>query len=154
MLLRADRPVRFTGRGGEGDGTLNIASEITYGGNRTLGTVSKTASGVTFTADTYDTLDKKQDAYKAEVERTANKREVFETARRMDEEMRDSIAEVFGFDICSALFGGMNVYALADGLPVWANLMLAIMDEVDTTFAREQKATNPRIGKYTKKYHK
>ena len=34
------------------------------------------------------------------------------------------------------------------------NLMLAIMDEVDTTFAREQKATNPRIQKYTKKYHK
>lgn len=102
----------------------------------------------------FDTLDKKQDAYKAEVERTANKREVFETARRMDEEMRDIIAEVFGFDICSALFGGMNVYALADGLPVWANLMLAIMDEVDTTFSREQKATNPRIGKYSKKYHK
>ena len=102
----------------------------------------------------FDMLDKKQDAYKSEVERTANKREVFETARRMDEEMRDIIAEVFGFDICSALFGGMNVYALADGLPVWANLMLAIMDEVDTTFAREQKATNPRIGKYSKKYHK
>lgn len=102
----------------------------------------------------FDTLDKKQEAYKAEVEKTANKREVFETARKMDKEMRDIIGEVFGFDICSALFGGMNVYALADGLPVWANLMLAIMDEVDTAFSREQKATNPRISKYTKKYHK
>lgn len=102
----------------------------------------------------FDTLDKKQEAYKAEVEKTANKREVFETARKMDEEMRDIIADVFGFDICSALFGCMNVYALADGLPVWANLMLAIMDEVDTAFSREQKATNPRISKYTKKYHK
>ena len=101
-----------------------------------------------------ETLDKKQDAYKAEVEKTANKREVFETARKMDEEMRDIINDVFGFDICTALFGEMNVYALADGLPVWANLMLSIMDEVDTTFARESKATNPRISKYTKKYHK
>ena len=30
----------------------------------------------------------------------------------------------------------------------------AIMDEIDTTFAREQKAQNPRISKYTKKYHR
>lgn len=102
----------------------------------------------------FDTLDKKQEAYKAEVEKTANKREVFETARKMDEEMRDIINEVFGFDVCMPLFGTMNVYALADGLPVWSNLMLGIMDEVDTTFARESKLTNPRIQKYTKKYHK
>lgn len=102
----------------------------------------------------FDTLDKKQEAYKAEVEKTANKREVFETARKMDEEMRDIINEVFGFDVCTPLFSTMNVYALADGLPVWSNLMLGIMDEVDTTFARESKLTNPRIQKYTKKYHK
>lgn len=102
----------------------------------------------------FDVLDKKQESYKEEVEKTANKREVFETARKMDEEMREIINDVFCFNICGELFGEMNVYALADGMPVWANLMLAIMDEVDTTFAREQKATNTRISKYTKKYHK
>ena len=32
--------------------------------------------------------------------------------------------------------------------------ILAVMEEIDTTFAREQKATNPRIAKYTAKYHK
>ena len=72
----------------------------------------------------------------------------------MDEEMRDIIQEVFCFDVCGAVFGDMNVYALADGLPVWCNLMLSVMDEIDTTFAREQKAQNPRISKYTKKYHR
>lgn len=102
----------------------------------------------------FDTLDKKQENYKAEVEKTANKRDIFDTARKMDDEMREIINEVFHVDICIALFGEMNLYALADGLPVWANLMLAVMDEVDTTFSREQKATNPRISKYTKKYHK
>ena len=91
----------------------------------------------------FDTLDKKQETYKAEVEKTANKRDIFDTARKMDDEMREIINEVFHVDICSALFGEMNLYALADGLPVWANLMLAVMDEVDTTFSREQKATNP-----------
>ena len=35
-----------------------------------------------------------------------------------------------------------------------AGTLLSVMDEIDTTFAREQKAQNPRISKYTKKYHR
>lgn len=101
----------------------------------------------------FETLDQRQDAYKAEVEKTADKREIFAIARKRDAEMREIIDGVFGTSVCADLFGNMNVYALADGLPVWANLMFAVMDEVDTTFAREQKRTNPRISKYTAKYH-
>lgn len=41
--------IAVTSIGGDGGGTLNIASEITYGGNRTLGTVSKSGGIVTFT---------------------------------------------------------------------------------------------------------
>ena len=102
----------------------------------------------------FDTLDKRQESYKDEVSKSADKRELFVIARKMDGEMREIINDVFDVDVCSALFGDMNVYALSDGLPVWANLMLTIMDEIDTTFAREQKATNPRISKYTKKYQR
>lgn len=104
--------------------------------------------------DTFETLDKRQEAYKAEVERISDQREIFEVARKRDAEMREMIDGVFCMPVCSALFGGMNVYAMADGLPVWCNLMLTVMDEIDTSFAREQKATNPRIQKYTAKYHK
>lgn len=104
--------------------------------------------------EVFETLDKRQDAYKAEIERTANKREIFDTARKMDAEMRDIIDGIFDRPVCEELFGHMNVYAMADGLPVWCNFMLAVMDEVDTTYAREQKATNPRIQKYTAKYHR
>lgn len=102
----------------------------------------------------FDELDKKQEIYKAEVEAAKGNREIFDVARRRDEEMRAMIDELFGQPVCEALFGGMNVYAMADGLPVWANLMLCVMDEVDTSFAREQKQTNGRIAKYTAKYHK
>lgn len=105
-----------------------------------------------FTA--FEALDKKQDAYKAEVKKAANKREIFDLADKIDAEMREIINEVFGFDVCAAVFEEMNVCALANGFPVWCNFMLAVMDEADTTFAREQKATNPRIQKYTAKYHK
>ena len=78
----------------------------------------------------------------------------FEIARRRDAEMRAMIDEAMGVPVCDALFGGMNVYAVADGLPVWCNLMLAIFDLIDTTFAAEQKKTNPRIAKYTAKYQR
>ena len=42
--------IAVTGIGVDGGGTLSITSEITYGGNRTLGTITKDTSGVTFTA--------------------------------------------------------------------------------------------------------
>lgn len=101
----------------------------------------------------FSDLDKKQESYRAEVERATN-REVFEIARKRDAEMREMIDGVLGSGVCNALFADMNLYALADGLPVWANFLLAIMDEIDTVFAREQKQTNVRIRKYSQKYHK
>ena len=102
----------------------------------------------------FDTLDKRQDAYKAEVEKMGDKREIFDIARKRDTEMREIIDGVFEAPVCKALFGGMNVYAMADGLPAWANLMLAVMDEIDTTFAKQKKLTDPRISKYLARYHK
>lgn len=103
--------------------------------------------------NTFDTLDQKQEAYKAEIEKMGDKRKIFEVARARDAEMREMIDGVFSVPISERLFGGMNVYALADGLPVWCNLLLAVMDHMDSAFAREQKRTNPRIAKYTAKYH-
>ena len=102
----------------------------------------------------FDTLDKKQDRYKEEIDKIADKKEIFQIARERDAEMRGIIDSLFDAPVCDALFGKMNVYAVADGLPVWCNLMLAVMDEIDTTFSREQKRTNPRVAKYTAKYHK
>jgi hypothetical protein len=101
--------------------------------------------------NTFDALDKKQEEYRAEVEK-ADRREVFEIARKRDAEMRDMIDSALDAPVCDAVFGRMNVYALADGLPAWANLLLAIMDEIDTSFSREQKQTNIRIRKYSEKY--
>lgn len=103
---------------------------------------------------TFDELDQKQENYHAQVEKMSDKKQIFEFARERDEEMRQMIDTVFGAPVSSTVFGNMSVYALASGLPVWANLMLAVMDEIDTTFSREQRMTNPRISKYTKKYHK
>ena len=102
----------------------------------------------------FESLDKMQDSYKAEVEKISDKREIFDISRKRDSEMRDLIDGIFGVPVCGAVFGTQNVYARADGLPLWCNLMLAVMDEIDSSFSREQKLMNPRIAKYTAKYHK
>lgn len=104
--------------------------------------------------DAFTALDKKQEAYNEEVRRCGDKKEIFEIARRRDAEMREIIDGIFGEPVCDAIFGRMSLYALADGLHVWTNLLLALMDEADSTYASEQKATNPRLKKYTEKYHR
>lgn len=103
--------------------------------------------------ETFYALDEKQAAYDAEVKK-AEGREIFEIARRRDAEMREMVDGVLGAGVCEALFGDMNVYAMADGLPVWANLLLAILDEMDTGMTAEQKKTDNRLAKYTAKYNK
>ena len=98
-------------------------------------------------------LDKKQEEYKAEVQ-SAAKEKIFDIARARDAEMREMLDSIFDVPVCDALFGSMNVYALADGLPVWCNLLLAIMDIVDENMTEQEKKTNPRVQKYMAKYKK
>ena len=102
----------------------------------------------------FDTLDKKQDKYADEVQKCGDRVEIFNIADRRDKEMREIIDGLFEEPVCDSIFGSMNLYAMADGLHVWTNFLLALMDETDSAFAREQKATNPRIQKYTAKYHR
>ena len=99
-------------------------------------------------------LDAQQETHQQELSQMKDNREIFALARRRDAEMRELIGSVFGQDVCTPLFGSMNVYALAGGLPLWANLLLAVMETIDSAFSREQQAANPRIEKYLKKYRK
>lgn len=104
--------------------------------------------------DMFERLDKKQTDYEDRRSKTAGNRALFNLARERDAEMRNEIDGLFGLPVCDAVFGEMNVFAMASGLPVWSNLMLTVMDKIDTAFAHEQKATNPRLTKYLTKYKK
>lgn len=102
----------------------------------------------------FETLDNRQADYQARVDKAASTKAIYEVARSLDGEMREIIDGALGEGVSAAVFGDMNVYAMAGGLPVWANLLLAIMDEMDDSFAREQKLTSPRLQKYTAKYNR
>jgi len=104
--------------------------------------------------DTFDRMDARQEEYSAAINKETETKGVFEVLHRMEADMRGEINGVFSAEVCGGIFGNMSVFALADGLPLWANLMLALIDEMDVAFAREKKATNPRIKKYTAKYEK
>lgn len=80
--------------------------------------------------------------------------EVFSALKERDKWMRTEIDNLFGEPICDKIFGNMSVCALADGLPVWANFMLSVIDEIDKGITNEQKKTNPRVQKYMQKYNK
>lgn len=100
----------------------------------------------------FNDLDAMHSEYNAKIHATKEDTEVFDICRRLDEELRSKIDGLLGEGVCTALFGSIYIFAASDGLPLWANLMLAIIDEMDDAFAREKKATNPRLQYYTKKY--
>ena len=80
--------------------------------------------------------------------------DVFSALKERDKWMRTELDSLFGEPICEKIFGNMSVCALADGLPVWANFMLSVVDEIDKAITDEQKKTNPRVQKYLQKYNK
>ena len=103
---------------------------------------------------TFEALDGMQESFSTKLTEDMNGEQLFNVTREMDKEMRAVLDEMFGADFCKEVFKTLHVYAIADGLPVWCNLMLAIVDELDASFVAEKKKTNPRIQKYISKYTK
>lgn len=126
--------------------SLNGAAEVTF--NPTdISFISRVFSA-------FDLLEEKQQEYDSAREKISSNRELFDLSRKMDTEMREVIDNAFGKPVCEDLFGAMNVYAAANGLPVWCNLIFSVIDLFDDAVTRETARTNPRLEKYLKKYHR
>ena len=105
-------------------------------------------------SDSFSYLDLIQEEVKLSKEEITDEKDIFNLAKNLDKKMREIINALFGQDVCTPLFGEMNLFASAGGLPVWANLMLAIADEVQASMDGELKKREARIRKYTDKYKK
>lgn len=101
-------------------------------------------------------LDSKQNDYVKRAENIGEDTEkMFQFAKERDKEMRVLIDDAFNVPVCEALFKDRNVFARAgNGIPVWANLLLAIIDECNVAEAELRKKSSATIDKYTKKYHR
>ena len=104
--------------------------------------------------NTFERLEQKQDTYRAEIERAKGTKAIFEVAHARSDEMRGMIDELFQQPVCEPLFGSMNLYSMADGLPVWVNLMMAVVDICDANLTEQEKQGSPRLQKFLTKYKK
>ncbi len=103
-----------------------------------------------FTA--FENLDKQQTQYKQTGNDAEDAKAFFAYAQQADEQMQDVIDGIFGVHIDRAAFDGASLFAVGDGLPLWANFIFAVMDVMDVSVQDAQKAQNPRIQKLMAKY--
>ena len=104
---------------------------------------------------TFADLEAKQDEWQRQVEDIGEDGErMFAYAKERDADMRHAIDALLGDGVADAVFPDINCYALADGLPVWVNLMFALAEEVERAYTAEQKKTDPRVKGYSDKYGK
>lgn len=80
----------------------------------------------------------------------------YKLLRDADEQMRGVLDAAFGDGFCKAVCPKDKMYLLdiANGFPLWANLMLAILDKMDDSLASEKTVAQTRIRKYSAKYKK
>lgn len=76
----------------------------------------------------------------------------FSKFRELDADMRVKIDGILGDGIADKLFPNMNCYAIANGLPVWMNLILALLDEVSEAYEKEFGKTDARFKAHSEKY--
>lgn len=103
---------------------------------------------------TFDLLENLGKEHKEEVKK-ADDKDVFAVDRKYDAEMRKCLNDVFEKEVCTPIFGSMNVFSsLGSGAPVWFNLIELALDVVKEKFAEEEKAIDPRIEKFVAKYRR
>ncbi len=104
--------------------------------------------------DTFDKLGDIQESYAKKADEMQDPKDAFGLAQQRDKEMQQALDGLFSMPVCDAVFEGMSLCAFANGFPVWLNLMLAILDEVEANIGEIQKQADPRVKKYTEKYKK
>lgn len=70
----------------------------------------------------------------------------------LDADMRATIDGLLGEGVADAAIP-VNCYSIADGLPVWCNLLLAILDEVTEAYEREFGKTDGRMKAHGEKFN-
>ena len=101
-----------------------------------------------------DTMDKIMNDYAGKGEELHGPEGAFDLARERDEKMAEVLDGLFGSPVCAAVFDDMSLCAFAGGFPVWLNLMLTIVDEMDDNIGDIKNQAEARIAKYKAKYQK
>lgn len=82
-----------------------------------------------------------------------NTAELFELLDAREEFVRSEIDKVFGAGASAGIFPG-DPLAKSGGLPLWLNLWLDILDELDNEVCNMESAGNEKLKLYMNKYKK
>lgn len=83
---------------------------------------------------------------------SGDKQAVFEIGRELDHKIAEGIDQLFGAGVSAALFPWGPATAWAEGLPVWVNFCMAILEEMERATESQKQQTDPRIAKYVERY--
>ena len=136
--------------------TLNFSTGVkTFAVNDGAVEISYNPTDPIFVERMYDVFVSLTEKYEAgKDQKFADNKAFFDYARARDREVHEEIDGLFGDGVASGLFGGVSSYAMADGLPLWCNFLLAVIDTVPAELSAQIKASKPRVEKYLKKYHR
>lgn len=132
----------------------NGTKELSINGKVTVSFCPTDVAFVKKIVDVFEKCDIAQEKFRKNATAKDGYAEFFDAAQQLNKELRDLINQIFDKDICTPVFGDISLIAFADGLPLWANLLLALIDELDASFEEEKAQLNPRIKKYAEKYRK
>ena len=105
-----------------------------------------------------DELDKLQDKMYAQspAESADNAAYIafYHAAQDIDREMRNAIDGLFDAPVCDTLFPRQSMFALGNGAPTWANILVSVIENMDSGLDSEKQKAQARIRKYSAKYKK
>lgn len=124
--------------------------------------VSFNPSDINFFNRIYDAFDKSDKIYKACQQKISGLNDwkaIYKIMGEADTEIRGLIDDVFGVPLCVSAFGNMHITSRTeDGVPIWADLLMQIIDMCDVELDGMESKMTAKVkkytDKYTKKYHK
>lgn len=73
--------------------------------------------------------------------------------QKMNADIRQEIDNAFGEPVCDKACCGSSPTAISDGLPVWMNFLMAVIDEIDANMPEGEKRSRARVQQYMDKYN-
>lgn len=90
----------------------------------------------------------------AEAAKNADDEAFFDASAATNTKLRGVLNDLFGEDICTPIWGTADLTALSDGLPLWFNFMMALIDEIDADMKSVKDVRSARLDAYLAKYQK
>ena len=100
-------------------------------------------------------LDACQQKYRDAADKETDTVKILDLVDSCDKEIRTIIDGIFvQRGISDTIFGSLSTCGVAQGMPIWAGFIVALISKCDEYINAQDKQTNPKLQKLLKKYKK